>query len=196
MRTFTKTTPALVAALTGDPFYQAITVDCGADAAARRAVLTGYFEYSLEEADRTGRCSVLEDPTLGAAAWLLPRGALVDAVETAAKTAYLRGLLGPKGWDNYRRILEFMSGKSQPLVPADAWYLTIVGVHPAAQGQGIGARLVQPTLAEATGAGAHAFLETFTPRNLVFYERVGFVKVAEFLEPTTEARYVLMQRAP
>src|SRR3984893_2252147 len=196
MRTFSNTTPALVASLVGDPFYQAISVDCGVDVEARFSVLSRYFEYSLQEADRTGRCTVHEDPGLGAAAWLLPRtpeGAVADA---STKAAYLAGLLGPKGWDNDRRIIEFMSHRSELVVPRDAWYLTIVGVHPAAQGRGMGAQLVRPTLAEATQARAYAFLETFTQQSLVFYERIGFVRVAEFFEPTTKAPYVVMLRDP
>jgi len=196
MRTFSKTTPALVASLIGDPFYQAITVDCGVDIEPRLSVLSRYFEYALQEADRTGRCTVPEDPALGAAAWLLPRTPEVEVAEASAKAAYLAGLLGPKGWDNYRRIIEFMSHRSELVVPLDAWYLTIVGVHPAAQGRGIGAQLVRPTLAEATQAGAYAFLETFTQRSLVFYERIGFVRAAEFVEPTTKAQYVVMLRNP
>jgi GNAT superfamily N-acetyltransferase len=196
MRTFLKTIPTLVASLIGDPFYQAITVDCGVDSEARCSVLSRYFEYSLQEADRTGRCTVHEDPALGAAAWLLPRTPEVEVAEASAKAAYFAGLLGPNGWDSYRRIVEFMSHRSKSLVPEDAWYLTIVGVHPIAQGRGIGAQLVRPTLAEATKAGVYAFLETFAPRSLVFYERMGFVQVAEFVEPTTKAQYVVMLRAP
>jgi len=105
-------------------------------------------------------------------------------------------LLGPRGWGNYRRIIEFMSGKSAPLVPAQAWYLTIVGVHPAAQGRGIGAQLIRPTLIEATQAGAYCYLETFTPRTVAFYERLGFARLAQFEEPTTQAPYAIMVRDP
>jgi|SRR5215831_4913600 len=196
MRTFGTTTPALVAALIDDPFYRAITVDCGVDVAARCSVLSRYFEYSLEEADRTGRCLVHEDASIGAAAWLLPRSAGVEATEARAKAAALGALLGPRGCGDYRRIIAFMSGRSRPLVPAGAWYLSIVAVHPAAQRRGIGAQLLRPTLAEASRAGAYAYLETFTPRSLLFYERVGFVRLAEFVEPTTQAQYALMGRPP
>jgi GNAT superfamily N-acetyltransferase len=194
MRTFSKTTPALAASLIGDPFYQAITADCGVNVEARFAVLSRYFEYSLQEADRTGRCTVHEDPRLGAAAWILPRTPDVELAEASAKAAYLAGLLGPKGRDNYRRIIEFMSHRSERVVPLDAWYLTIVGVHPAAQGRGIGAQLLRPTLVEATQVRACAFLETFTQRSLVFYKRIGFVRVAEFVEPATQAQYTVMLR--
>jgi len=191
---FSKTTPALVASLIDDPFYQTITV--GFPTKTRFSILASYFEYSLHEADRTGRCTVHENPELGAAAWLLPRAPEIDAAETSAKAAYLAQLLGPKGWDNYRRIIDFMSGKSELLVPADAWYLTIVGVHPSAQGRGVGGELLRPTLAAATEAGVCAYLETFSARSVVFYQRLGFTRVAEFAEPVTRASYVVMQRAP
>jgi ribosomal protein S18 acetylase RimI-like enzyme len=191
-----KAAAALAASLIDDPFYQAITTDREDDVDARLSVLAQYFDYSLQEASRVGRCLIHDDPALGAAAWLLPRTVDVELAETAAKAAYLAELLGPRGWDNYSRIIGFMSDRSKPLVPAGAWYLTIIAVHPSAQGRGIGAQLLQPTLAEATRAGAHAFLETFTSRTLAFYERAGFVRVAQFVEPTTKAPYALMQRAP
>jgi GNAT superfamily N-acetyltransferase len=194
MRTFRQTAAALAASLTDDPFYQSITVNCGVD--ARLSVLSQYFDYSLQEADRTGRCILHEDPALGAAAWLLPRTTEIDVAETSAKAAYLAQLLGPQGWDNYRRIIEFMSSSSEVLAPSGAWYLTIIAVHPSAQGRGIGAELLKPTLAEASQAGAYCFLETFSRRNLAFYQRVGFVQVAQVVEPTTRAPYVVMRRAP
>lgn len=184
----------LALSLIGDPFYQAITVGCGVDSDARIRVLAQYFDYSLREASRTGRCILHEDPAVGAAAWLLPRSPAVDATEHSAKAAYLAGLLGAPGWNDYRRIIEFMAGKSEGLVPKDAWYLTIIGVHPASQGRGIGAELLRPTLAEATQRGVHSFLETFRPRSLAFYERLGFARVAEFVEPTTKASCAVMRR--
>jgi GNAT superfamily N-acetyltransferase len=195
-RLFRQAAVTLAASLSDDPFYQAITVDCGVDTEARSRVLTQYFDYSLREAQRTGRCVLHADPTVGAAAWLLPRSPEIDAAERSAKAAYLARLLGDMGWDNYRRIIYFMAGRSESLVPKDAWYLTIIGVHPASQGRGIGAELLRPTLAEATRTGAHSFLETFRPRSLAFYERAGFARVAEFVEPTTRAPYVVMRRAP
>ena len=39
-----------------------------------------------------------------------------------------------------------------------------------------------------------AYLETFTPRNLAFYRKLGFDTVAEYLEPVTNSSYVIMRR--
>jgi ribosomal protein S18 acetylase RimI-like enzyme len=196
VHTFDRTTAALVAALIGDPFYRAITAVCGEDVDSRSAILSDYFEYSLAEAHRTGRCIVHENPTQGAAAWLLPRTPDTDRAERAAKAAHLAALLDAEGWRNYRRIVGFMSKRSARLIPAGAWYLTIIGVHPEGQGRGVGAQLLRPTLQEASERGAHAFLETFSGRTVRFYERAGFTRIAEFVEPVTAAPYVLMHRAP
>src|SRR3954468_19008941 len=167
-------TPALADALIVDPFYLAISVDFEHDMHQRKAVLAAYFGYSMGEAARSGRCLVPDDPALGAAAWLLPRADDVDATESAAKSAFLAGTLGPRGLANYHRIVEFMSARAPAVVPAGAWYLSILGIAPAAQDRGIGARLLAPTLAEADAAGATCFLETFTPPSVGFYERLGF----------------------
>ncbi len=67
---------------------------------------------------------------------------------------------------------------------------------PAAQGQGLGRKLLEPTVAEADRVNATCYLETFSPRNLSFYERLGFSTKARFTEPTTGADYALMVRHP
>jgi len=189
-------TPALADALIVDPFYLAISVDFEHDMAARKAVLASYFGYSLGEAERTGRCLATEDGRLGAAAWLLPRAEEVDAAESAAKNEFLLATLGPRGHGNYHRIVEFMAARAPAVVPEGAWYLSILGVSPAAQGRGLGARLLAPTLAEADAAGVPCFLETFTPRSVAFYERLGFRTAARHLEPVTSSPYAIMCRLP
>jgi GNAT superfamily N-acetyltransferase len=87
-----------------------------------------------------------------------------------------------------------MTTRAQKIVTTDAWYLSIIAVAPKAQGRGIGRRLLEPTLAEADAAGVDCYLETFTLRNLKFYERMGFVAKMTFHEPTAAADYAIMVR--
>src|ERR1700681_1875649 len=185
---------ALVESLIDDPFYWAITEGFGNDLAARKHALSRYFHYSLEEAGRTGRRVVAAEPRLGAAAWLLPRSPEVDAAESSAKAEHLTAALGSQGMENYYRMVGHMAPLAARVVPGDAWYLSIIGILPSAQGRGLGATLLEGTLAEASQANATCYLETFTPRNLRFYERLGFRRVAEHLEPTTSREYVVMRR--
>ena len=73
-------------------------------------------------------------------------------------------------------------------------FRSIIGIHPDAQGCGLGAALLRPTLDETGTQGVAAYLETFTPRNLAFYRKLGFDTVAEYLEPVTNSSYVIMRR--
>jgi len=178
-------------ALENDAFYRAITVDDPHPLDA----LERYFDYSLQEGARIGRVVNLGDLTLGAAIWHFPQPTAVLGRESAAKAAALATILTPEGAANYHRIVDFMHGRSQPLIPPDAWYLSIIAVAPQAQGRGLGHQLLAPTLAEADAVRAICFLETFTPRTLNFYERLGFRTAARIHEPTTNADYALMIRA-
>jgi GNAT superfamily N-acetyltransferase len=194
MTPFQQASAALAESLFDDPFYQAITDGFGDDMAARKQALERYFQYSLEEAERTGRCVLASDPRLGAAAWLLPRTREVEAAESAAKSEFLAAALGAVGKENYYRIVRYMAPLAAQVVPSGAWYLSIIGVLPSVQGQGLGATLLEGTLAEVSQANATCYLETFTRRNLRFYERLGFRRVAGHLEPTTNKTYVVMRR--
>ncbi len=54
------------------------------------------------------------------------------------------------------------------------WELLIVAVDPALQGRGRGSAHVRDGLAPADEAGLPCYLNTNTPANLPFYERLGF----------------------
>ena len=66
------------------------------------------------------------------------------------------------------------------LLPADrGFYLGVLGVDPARQGQGLGRGVLQPVIGEADRQRAAACLETATATNLPFYGRLGFEVSAE-----------------
>jgi len=54
------------------------------------------------------------------------------------------------------------------------WYLPLIGVDPAHQGEGQGAALMAHALARCDRDHAPAYLESSNPRNIPFYERHGF----------------------
>lgn len=189
-------TPALAASLIDDPFYQAVTIDFAHDAAARLTVLQHYLDCAVREAQRGGLCHTLDDQRLGMAIWTMPRPADAEAADAQAKLDHLQAVLGPRGMDNYRRIIAFMGPHASGTELEGAWYLSILGIDPASQGQGLGARLLAPTLAAADEAGVACYLETFSPRNESFYARTGFRALASHLEPVTGAPYTIMARAP
>lgn len=58
-----------------------------------------------------------------------------------------------------------------------------MAVAPAAQGQGLGRALVTHGLDQARAEGSTAFLETGTPRNVPFYQSLGFQVVDQQQAP-------------
>jgi len=194
-----KTDPAsssAVAALEDDPFYRSICAPYESDTFRRRAVLAKYFDYSIQEGRELGRCVHLADEARGVAVWLLPQSPELESQAAERKRTFLRAALSAEGCANYYRIIEFMSAKAAALIDEAAWYLSIVAVDPAVQGQGLGSKLLEPTIAEADRSGVTCYLETFSQRNLSFYQRLGFAAAARFTEPTTGAEYTVMVRRP
>jgi len=59
------------------------------------------------------------------------------------------------------------------------WYLGLVAVEPARQGRGLGAALLEASLARVDADGLPAYLESTNPRNRTLYERHGFEAVEE-----------------
>jgi GNAT superfamily N-acetyltransferase len=55
----------------------------------------------------------------------------------------------------------------------------VVGVDPERQGQGVGSAIIREGLALADRESRPCYLETSEPRNLAFYQRLGFVVLQE-----------------
>lgn len=187
-------THALALALADDPFYRAISVRAGSDAAQRQQLLQAYFALALQEAQAVGE--VHTQGADGAALWTTPEaGPAALAAHGAQRTAALQPLLGAAGFAAYGAICSAMAAQL-PAALADAWYLSILGVHPRARGQGLAQRLLAPTLARADAAGACCYLETFNPLSLPFYARLGFAERSDHVEPVTARPYSLLVRRP
>jgi GNAT superfamily N-acetyltransferase len=193
---FDRVAPALARALCDDPFYVALLADAPTDVDVRDDLLTQYFLYSLQECAHGGRVVTCDAPGLGGAAWMLPLQDTVAITVKAEKAEFLKTLLGSPALARYQSIVTTMASQTGSIVPADAWYLSILGVHPRAQGHGLGGQLLAPTLAEARDAGARCYLETFSERNVAFYARLGFVVAGSFAEPITRSRWTVMLRDP
>lgn len=191
-----RTARSLAAALTGDPFYRTVTVACGADETARLAMLEAYFALALEEGRQAGRVDLADDAGNGAAIWTTDTPAAQRQAAYAQRETALRALLGEQGFAHFTAIVANMEHALAPHGLQDAWYLSIAGIAPAAQGQGLGASVLAPGLAAVDAAGAACFLETYNERSLPFYARLGFVAAGRYAEAVTGCDYWLMVRAP
>ena len=76
------------------------------------------------------------------------------------------------------------------------WTLQYVGVRPSRQGSGLGADVVAPTLAKCDVERLPCGLVSTNPRNVGFYERLGFRTSAEVATPDGVATLRPMARMP
>jgi len=192
----TRAAANLAAALIADPFYRSVTVACGDDEAARLDMLAAYFELALVEGFQAGRVDLADSAGNGAAIWTTDTPLPLRQAAYAQRETALRELLGPQGAANFAAIVANMEHALAPHGLQDAWYLSIAGIHPDAQGRGLGASILAPGLAAVDAAGAVCFLETYNERSLPFYGRLGFEVAGRYTEAVTGADYWLMLRQP
>ena len=93
------------------------------------------------------------------------------------------------------RAIEFLEERRRHHVPGPHWDLSAIGVDPSRQGEGIGSALMAPVLERADAQRMPAYLETATARNVLLYERLGFVVLEELTLPRTDVHGWLMDRA-
>jgi ribosomal protein S18 acetylase RimI-like enzyme len=76
------------------------------------------------------------------------------------------------------------------------YYLFLLGVDPASQGQGLGTALTRPVLEKCDAEGMPAYLETAMERNVQLYQRLGFRVLEEFRPRGDCPLLYLMWREP
>ena len=194
-RQYRQYSETLYQALADDPFYRALERNVACRDNAREAMLC-YFDYSICEADRFGHLCRPSDKPVGVSLWSVPLGKTGKSQKQNGKSAAIRSRMGLRCLEVYQQIGTFMSAASAPLIAETDWYLSIVGVSPEFQGRGLGAELINPVLATTDARGISTYLETFTARNMPFYNRLGYRIAGRFSEPVTQADYWLMRRPP
>jgi len=183
---------ALYEALQVDAFYTTLEKSMP-NGSAREAMLR-YLDYSIREGEQYGAVVVPADHEYGISVWSKPLAADAEARKHQQKQQFLQTYMGRASLDTYNAIVEYMSAASGKVVNGDFWYLSIVGIIPEQQGKGLGAELLERVLSETDRLQAPTYLETFTPRNVAFYNRFGYRSVAAVDEPTTGAAYQVLVR--
>jgi ribosomal protein S18 acetylase RimI-like enzyme len=104
---------------------------------------------------------------LGAALWL-PPGVHPDE---EMLFALLQDTIPEEDQADVFALLQAMD-RNHPVEPH--WYLPMIGVDPAKQGNGYGSALLKHALRRCDGQHAVAYLESSSPKNVPLYERHGF----------------------
>ncbi|MBB1486803.1 GNAT family N-acetyltransferase [Oceanospirillum sediminis] len=184
---------ALYHALTADAFYQTMEQSVE-DPEQKKALMLCYLDYSMVESEQYGELFIPEGEAYGTSIWSMPLERELQAQKSAQKQHFLRTVMGENSLRTYNDIVSNMSEHTDTVIQENYWYLSIVGVLPAFQNQGLGAKLLQEVLQKSDSAGVATYLETYVPRNKSFYQRQGYQDIATFYEPVTGAEYSVMVR--
>jgi len=192
---YRKYAEALHQALCDDAFY--ITMEDSIQGqASPHEVMLRYMEFSMCEAKKNGVLFFPEDHDHGVSIWSKPISQELEIKRNHEKKSFLLNHMGENSLRVYTQIVDFMAGKAESYIGKESWYLSIVGILPEFQGHGLGPGLIYNVLKKTDAINAPTYLETFTPRNMTFYKRLGYQEIKSFYEPITRAEYWLMVREP
>ncbi|MBE9029303.1 GNAT family N-acetyltransferase [filamentous cyanobacterium LEGE 11480] len=116
----------------------------------------------------------------GIAAWLPPGEFSSDLRQQFKLVLQLQLYMLPLkvGWNRLGRWLNVLHkteiAHQQDMGESPCWYLGLMVVNPAMQGQGIGSRLLQPILQRARDEDIPCYVVTFTEEAVRFYQKNGF----------------------
>jgi GNAT superfamily N-acetyltransferase len=190
--TFPQQAEALYQALKPDPYFAAL--ESWVTVGSPREAMLVYYDFSMLEARRFGQLYLPAASSFGVSVWLRPLSAERMARKKAQRSAFLVERFGEAVLDRYGQVMAQMNANAEGLIDEGSWYLSIVGVLPEFQNQGLGTSLITPVLEQSDRAGVSTYLETFTPRNKSFYARLGYEDTGTFAEDVTGAFYSLMIR--
>ena len=167
------------------------------DPAERAARSPAHFAPLLEYGLRFGTVFTTAGQPAGAAVWL-PPGRTQITEERAAEAGLdkLPELLGAEPANRFFAALSMVEPYHSTDVPADHWYVLVIGVEPAGQGRGLGRALLAPMLKQAERDGLPCYLETAQPRNVGFYQHLGFRVLREVTAPESGLRLWTFRRDP
>jgi GNAT superfamily N-acetyltransferase len=119
-------------------------------------------------------------------AWEMPKSITLTQALTWARALGRRLLLAAR----VKRAME------ERHLREPHFYVRIVGVRTALQGQGLGSALMQPTLQRADSAGLPTYIEASSERSAALYERLGFRHIDVLDLPEGGPPVWLMRRPP
>jgi len=168
------------------------------DETERRAAADRLSFIELSVCLKYGEVYASSEKLEGVAAWLPPGKAPFGArqiIRSVPLSALFR--FGRQGAGRMRAYGRFVDNLHRKLVPYPHWYLQIIGVGPAYQGQGFSSRLLRPVLERIDRDRMPCYLETNSGKNVAIYRRFGFEVVSEDRMPGTGVTtFAMLRKAP
>lgn len=152
------------------------------DAARRAAILPRFFRaFVAASLDEHGDLVVAGNPVVGIASWFGPdrHGPSPDAMGANGFGDVLEAA-GPEASQRLLRMVGELDAQHDRLASGQHLRLEFFGVDPPSQGSGIGSALMEHGHRRADELGIPCYLETFTQKNVRFYQGRGYELAGEY----------------
>ena len=149
------------------------------DEVKRRKKQPAIYRMLVRSGIKYGEVYATSEKLEGVAVWFPPESRRESFWDNLISGQFLTLLLaGREVVKRQRTFAEYAAAVRVRCIPGQHWYLQLLGVDPAYQGQGYSSALLKPMLARAGKEGIPCFLETQAEKNVALYEHFGF-RVAE-----------------
>ena len=183
--------PLLVRAFESDPLFEWIEPR----REPRERFLAAFMRGLALRSHFFAEAFVTSPETHGVSLWKGPElGRLTPDQQAVCGLDRVGELLDPDARERF--AAEDVEDVLERFIPRPRWYLGVLGVEPAQQGQGWGIRLMRPILDRADAAGLPVSLETMRERNVAFYRSRGFEVATTFTLPGGGPTCWVLRRPP
>jgi GNAT superfamily N-acetyltransferase len=153
------------------------------------------FEGAIRYGIEYGQVYATSDKLEGVALWFLSGGPNHSPKQRRSIGQRMASLFADKAQMKRVQAFTYYADEVRKrLMPGRHWYLQILGVDPAYQGQGFSSCLLRPMLARADKDGLPCFLETQAEKNVKLYEHFGFRVAEEGMIPGSNVKSWAMVR--
>jgi len=187
---------SLYESLKNDSFFYYLKNIIVGNEDTKEMTMLKYMDYSIHDAHTYGKVGIHGNTNSGASLWGIPLSNDLNETRKVEKKKQMISIFGKEVYAKISLVGDFMNSQNNKYISDDMWYLSILGVNPAYQNQGLGKKLVAPILQEADKLQVATYLETFTLQNNSFYKRLGYEVIANIKEPNINQEYNLMIRKP
>lgn len=158
------------------------------DEALRPAALSALFAPVVRQAIPFGHVAIAErEGAIVGVATFLPPGHDTPTEDEMVAAGLLEALdRVPAAAERMGPMVDFLEAQHTRAIDGPHWRLEFFGVEPDLQGAGIGSRLIRSGHDQADAAGDRVYLETFTRKNVAWYEQRGYTVAIEGIVPDTD----------
>ena len=161
--------------------------------------MTQLFYFILKSGLKEGGIFIKDSPEMNGVAMLIPAGIPKKTFAAFSFTAFARLLFTYK-FKTIMRLMtlaKYMMKIHKRIIPRQHYYLSIIGVNPKYQGQGIGKKLLLSINNAMDQKQMPIYLETQNKKNVSIYNKYGFQVVhKERMEPVLKNEFYFMLREP